>query len=86
MNLIVQGPDLPTPDLKHLAKLTGARAIEAVTPTAFRLVATDPGPREAVAAFCDEHGYDHGWVPAERRIDETGLEDLVSLIVGRKGH
>lgn len=23
---------------------------------------------------------------AERRIDETGLEDLVSLIVGRKGH
>lgn len=73
MNLIVQGPDVPTPELKHLAKLTGATAIEAVTPTAFRLVSADPGMREAVAAYCEEHAFDHGWVPAERRIDNFGL-------------
>jgi phosphoserine phosphatase len=73
MNLIVQGPDVPTPDLKQLAKLTAATAIEAVTPTAFRLVAADAGQREAVAAFCEENGFDCGWVPAERRIDGFGL-------------
>lgn len=73
MNLIVQGPDVPTPDLKQLAKLTGATAIEAVTPTAFRLVGADPGQRAAVAAYCEENGHDHGWVPAGRRIGDFGL-------------
>ncbi|MDP3420400.1 MAG: phosphoserine phosphatase SerB [Thiobacillus sp.] len=73
MNLIVQGPDVPTPDLKLLAKLTAATAIEAVTPTAFRLVAADPAQREAVATFCEAHRFDHGWVPAERRIGDFGL-------------
>ena len=37
MNLIVQGKDIPTPSLKHLAKLSGAAAIEALSLTAFRL-------------------------------------------------
>lgn len=73
MNLIVQGPDVPTPDLKQLAKLTGATAIEAVTPTAFRLIGADPGQRAAVAAYCEENGHDHGWVPAGRRISDFGL-------------
>ncbi|MDO9466994.1 MAG: phosphoserine phosphatase SerB [Thiobacillus sp.] len=73
MNLIVQGPDVPTPDLKQLAQLTTATAIEAVTPTAFRLVAADAGQREAVAAFCEENHFDCGWVPAERRVGDFGL-------------
>lgn len=73
MNLIVQGADVPTPDLKHLARLAGATAIEAVTPTAFRLVAADPGQREAVAAYCEANRLDHGWVPAGRRITDFGL-------------
>jgi phosphoserine phosphatase len=73
MNLIVQGPDVPTPDLKQLAKLTAATAIEAVTPTAFRLVAADAGQRETVAAYCEQNRFDCGWVPAERRIGDFGL-------------
>ncbi|MFP5410056.1 MAG: phosphoserine phosphatase SerB [Gammaproteobacteria bacterium] len=73
MNLIVQGPDVPTPDLKQLAKLTGATAIEAVTPAAFRLVGADPGQRDAVAAYCEANRFDHGWVPAGRRITDFGL-------------
>ena len=73
MNLIVQGPDVPTPGLKQLARLTAATAIEAVTPTAFRLVAADPSQREVVAAFCEENRFDCGWVPAGRRIDDFGL-------------
>lgn len=73
MNLIVQGPDVPIPDLKQLAKLTSATAIEAVTPTAFRLVAADADQRDAVAAYCEENRFDCGWMPAERRIDDFGL-------------
>ena len=73
MNLIVQGPDIPTPALKQLAKLTGATAIEALTPTAFRLVAANDSLRDDVAAFCEANVLDHGWVPPERRIQDFGL-------------
>jgi phosphoserine phosphatase len=73
MNLIVQGRDIPTPSLKQLAKLTGAQAIEAASPTAFRLLAADDGPRVEVAAFCEANALDHGWVPAARRIQDFGL-------------
>jgi phosphoserine phosphatase len=73
MNLIVQGRDVPTPHLKALAKLSGAQAIEAVSPTAFRLLAADTAARAAVAAFCDANALDHGWVPAARRISDFGL-------------
>lgn len=73
MNLIVQGPDVPTPDLKQLAKLSAATAIEAVTPTAFRLVAANPRQRDAVAAYCEQSHFDCGWVPTGRRIDDFGL-------------
>ncbi len=73
MNLIVQGKDIPTPSLKALAKLTCAAAIEAVSSTAFRLVAADDGPRAEVAAFCDANALDHGWVPAARRMCDFGL-------------
>ena len=73
MNLIVQGRDVPTPSLKQLAKLTGARAIEAASPTAFRLLAADDGPRAEVAAFCEANALDHGWVPAARHIQDFGL-------------
>jgi phosphoserine phosphatase len=73
MNLIVQGRDVPTPHLKALAKLSGAQAIEAVSPTAFRLLAADTGARAEVAAFCDANALDHGWVPAARRVSDFGL-------------
>jgi phosphoserine phosphatase len=73
MNLIVQGRDIPTPSLKQLAKLTGAAAIEAVSLTAFRLLAADAGQRDAVTTFCEENQFDCGWVPAGRRIGDFGL-------------
>jgi phosphoserine phosphatase len=73
MNLIVQGKDIPTPTLKQLAKLTGAQAIEAVSLTAFRLVAADDSQRDEAAAFCEANALDCGWVPADRRIGDFGL-------------
>ena len=73
MNLIVQGNDIPTPSLKHLAKLTSATAIEALSSTAFKLVSADESLRPDVAAYCDAQALDCGWVPAERRISDFGL-------------
>jgi phosphoserine phosphatase len=73
MNLIVQGKDIPTPSLKHLAKLSGAAAIEAISLTAFRLRAANEASRAEVAAWCEVNALDCGWVPAERRIGDFGL-------------
>lgn len=72
-NLIVQGPDVPTQDLKQLAKQVSARAIEAVSATAFRLVGADPGPRAEVAARCEAAALDCAWVPAARALDDFKL-------------
>ena len=73
MNLIVQGPDIPTRHLKELAQLTAATAIEAVSRTGFRLVGADERVAPEVAAFCDIHALDWGWVPAERQIRDFRL-------------
>ena len=72
-HLIVQGKDIPTRDLKDLAKLAGADAIEAISATAFRLAAANAGARAEVATFCESKALDHGWVPADRRIGDFGL-------------
>jgi len=73
MNLIVQGKNIPTPSLKHLAKLAAARGIEALSLSAFRLLAADEQLRAEVAAYCETNAFDCGWVPAERRIGDFGL-------------
>ena len=73
MNLIVQGKDIPTQDLKQLAKLVSASAIEAISPAAFRLVAADESRRTEAAAFCEAQALDCGWVPTERKISDFGL-------------
>ncbi|MHB1053756.1 MAG: phosphoserine phosphatase SerB [Thiobacillus sp.] len=73
MSLIIQGNDIPTPSLKHLAKLTSATAIEAISSTAFKLLSADESLRAEVAAFCDAQALDCGWVPAERQISDFGL-------------
>lgn len=73
MHLIVQGIDLPTPDLKALARLAGARAIEARSSIAFRLADADPATRETIDAYCAERAIDCAWIPAERRLSDFGL-------------
>lgn len=71
MNLVIQGPEVATPDLKALAKLAGATAIEAITPTAFRLCDATPNP--AIAPHCDEAQLDYAFVPDERRLADMRL-------------
>ncbi|MBT9568382.1 MAG: phosphoserine phosphatase SerB [Thiobacillus sp.] len=73
MNLIVQGQDIPTPTLKRLATLVSANAIEAISASAFRLVAADETQGSEAATFCEAQTLDCAWVPAERRIRDFGL-------------
>ena len=71
MNLILQGKDIETGDLKAAAKLTRARAIEQITPGVFRL--TDAHHEDGLQALCEAAGIDHGYVPAERRLEDFRL-------------
>src|SRR5688572_19590743 len=70
-NLIIQGADVETPDLKSLAKLTGASAIEAISPTAFRL--RGAAAHAEVAPHCERAQLDYAFVPDERRLADFGL-------------
>jgi phosphoserine phosphatase len=71
MNLIIQGADIATPDLKHIAKLAGASAIEAITPSAFRLC--NASEHADIAPFCEQARLDFAFVPVERRLADLRL-------------
>jgi len=71
MNLVIQGLDVATPDLKTLARLAGASGIEAITPTAFRLRNAKSDP--AIAPHCEAAQLDYAFVPDERRLADMRL-------------
>jgi phosphoserine phosphatase len=73
VNLVVQGEDVATPDLKALATLCRGRSIERVTGNAFRIRQADPLSREAVAAYCEGAALDWGFVADGRRLADFGL-------------
>ncbi|HEX2825465.1 MAG TPA: phosphoserine phosphatase SerB [Burkholderiales bacterium] len=71
MDLILQGTEIETGDLKNAAKLTGSQGIEQMTPNAFRL----RGARadDGVAALCEAARLDYGYVPDGRRLSDFRL-------------
>ncbi|HUO45068.1 MAG TPA: phosphoserine phosphatase SerB [Burkholderiales bacterium] len=71
MNLIIQGAEVATADLKHLARLGGATAIESIAANAFRLVGAAPFPE--LAPHCEQAGLDYGFVPENRRLADFRL-------------
>ena len=71
MQLVIQGIEVETPDLKELAKLAGASAIEAITPHAFRL--RDARPHADIAAHCERAQLDCAYVPDDRRLADMRL-------------
>jgi phosphoserine phosphatase len=74
VDLVVQAPEIGTPELKELARLTGAAAIVALpggATQAFRLV--QPVERDPVAAFCAGADFDFGFVPRDQRLDRARL-------------
>ncbi len=73
MNLVIQGQEVETPDLKSLAKIAGGTAIERVADEAFRIVGADASAREAVAAHCASAKLDWGFVPEGRTLGDFRL-------------
>ncbi len=84
MNLVIQGEEVETPDLKQLAKLTRGEAIERVSDTGFRITKADPAAREAVAAHCARAKLDWGFVEEGRRLADFRLlaMDMDSTLIG----
>jgi len=74
-DLIVQGLDVETSDLKQLAKLAGAAAIEQLDSRAFRLRGGHAGAGviEQCAELCEQRRLDHAFVPVERRLSDFRL-------------
>ena len=73
-DLVVQAPEVGTPELKALARLCGAERIEALPggeAQAFRLPRA--GNAAQVAAFCAEAKLDFGFVPPDQRLDRVRL-------------
>ncbi|MGH9576215.1 MAG: phosphoserine phosphatase SerB, partial [Terriglobales bacterium] len=73
MNLVVQGEDVATADLKALHALARGAAIERVSDSAFRITRADTAAREPVAAHCAGAGLDWGFVAAGRTLADFAL-------------
>ena len=73
MNLVIQGEDVGTPDLKALHAIARGQAIERVSETAFRITHADPSTREAVASHCASARLDWGFVEEGRALPDFRL-------------
>jgi phosphoserine phosphatase len=71
MDLVIQGIDVETHDLKELAKLTGSHAIERIDSAAFRL--KNARQHDGVASLCERARLDHAYVPEERKLADFRL-------------
>lgn len=81
MNLIIQGVEIETNDLRELAKLSGASQIERITGQAFRL--KDASWREGVPEYCANVRLDFAFVAQTARLADFGLVamDMDSTLV-----
>ena len=73
MNLIIQGQEIQTPDLKQLAKLSSASGIESITQQAFRLRDARPESKATVEEYCASISLDYAFVPEQRSFADFGL-------------
>jgi phosphoserine phosphatase len=71
MHLVIQGAEIETRDLKELARLSGAAAIDRLADTAFRLRGAQPAA--GIAELCAGARLDHGFVPESRRLSDFRL-------------
>src|SRR5687767_10664751 len=71
MDLILQGTDVETGDLKAIAKIAQAQAIERITARAFRLKSAGQAPE--IPSLCESAKLDHGYVPTGRQLSDFRL-------------
>jgi phosphoserine phosphatase len=73
MNLVVQGEEVSTPDLKALHRIAHGEAIERISPDAFRITRADPDTGKEVAALCGKSKLDWGFVREGAKLSDFGL-------------
>jgi phosphoserine phosphatase len=73
VNLVVQGDDVSTPDLKVLHGIARGQAIERVSGDAFRITGADPSTRDSVKAHCAAAKLDWGFVREGAKLADFGL-------------
>jgi phosphoserine phosphatase len=71
IDLVIQGLEVETRDLKEIAQLTGASRIENVGENAFRL--HDARNKTGVPERCAQAKLDHAFVPADRKLSDFKL-------------
>lgn len=84
MNLVIQGEEVSTPDLKSLARATGGTSIERLADHAFRIANADPRSREPVARFCAQEKLDWGFVREGASLADFAIlaMDMDSTLIG----
>jgi phosphoserine phosphatase len=70
-DLVIQGLEIETADLKQLAKLSSASAIEQLDSSAFRLRGGEAAP--GIAELCSARALDYAFVPVNRRLADFRL-------------
>ena len=73
MNLVVQGQEVSTGDLKALHALVHGAAIERVGENAFRIAKADPAAKDAVREHCAKAKLDWGFVDEGRKLADFRL-------------
>jgi phosphoserine phosphatase len=73
MNLVIQGEDVGTPDLKALRAIARGQSIERIADNAFRITQAEVSSRAAVAAHCREARLDWGFVAEHARLADFRL-------------
>ena len=73
INLIIQGEEVETPDLKRLATMSHGASIERVSDMAFRITQADAASRDQVAAHCIKARLDWGFVEEGRALADFAL-------------
>jgi phosphoserine phosphatase len=68
MNLVVQGEEIETPDLKELHRLSRGEAIERISDDAFRITRADVSTKNEVAACAARAKLDFGFVAEGARL------------------
>ena len=73
MNLVIQGEEIETPDLKELHRIARGEAIERIADDAFRITRSNPATHEEVGAHCAKARLDWGFVEEGRTLGDFGL-------------
>jgi phosphoserine phosphatase len=73
MNLVIQGEEIETPDLKELHRIARGESIERISDDAFRITKADPAAKLEIAVLCEKAKLDFGFVAEGRTLADFGL-------------